>query len=60
MPLLLRLLLTVLIAFAAGTIFAPLIWLMFSEAKQILSPFLLISIAILIASVGYACGSFRR
>jgi hypothetical protein len=31
-----------------------------AEAKQTLSPFLILSIAILIASVGYAVGNLRR
>ena len=61
MPILiLRFVVVAVIAFLAGSTVTPLLWQpVLQHSKETLSPFTMVSAAILIASVGYALGQWR-
>lgn len=56
----LKIILVALTAYSVGTLVGPVAIGAVSEAKETLSPFLVISVAVLIGSIGYAVGAFRR
>ncbi|QYY36718.1 hypothetical protein [Ruficoccus sp. ZRK36] len=56
----LKLVLIALTAYSVGTLVGPVAIGAVNEAKETLSPFLVISVAILIGSIGYAVGAVRR
>ncbi|AHF89105.1 hypothetical protein OPIT5_01290 [Opitutaceae bacterium TAV5] len=60
--LLLRLILLAALSFVAGATVTPLLWqpALVEQSKTILSPFAMLSGAILVASVAYALGQMRR
>ncbi|EIP96375.1 hypothetical protein OpiT1DRAFT_00790 [Opitutaceae bacterium TAV1] len=60
--LLLRLALLVALSYVAGATVTPLLWkpALAEQTKTILSPFAMLSGAILVASVAYALGQLRR
>jgi len=60
MPILLRLILTALVAFSLGVATAPLWLTMAQKGATVLTPFSLLSLAILILSVAYAIQTIRR
>ena len=62
MPLLLRFVITAVIAFLAGSTVTPLLWrpVMLQQSREILNPYTTVSAAILIAAVGYALGQLKR
>ncbi len=60
MNIVIKLIIVGLSCYAAGTIAGPIAVGAVDEAKQSFSPFLLISLAILIASIGYVIGCIRR
>ncbi len=62
MPLLLRFVITAVIAFLAGSTVTPLLWrpVMLQQSGEILNPYTTVSAAILIAAVGYALGQLKR
>ena len=60
MNLILRLLLVGLSCYTLGTLIGPLAVGAVDEAREVLSPFLVVSVAILIGSIGYAVGAVRR
>lgn len=60
MNLVVKLILVGLSCYTMGTVIGPIAVGSVTEAKETLSPFLFISLAILIASIGYAVGAVRR
>ena len=62
MPLILRFLITGVMAYIAGSIITPILWapVLAQQAKQILSPFVMLSAAILIFAVVKAVREWRR
>lgn len=56
----LKILLVALTAYSVGTLVGPVAVGAVQEAKETLSPFLVLSVAILIGSIGYAVGAVRR
>ena len=60
MSLIMKLIMVGLACYSVGTIAGPLAVSSVTEAKETLSPFMFISVAILIASIGYAVGAIRR
>lgn len=60
MSTLLKVVLVGLTCYNVGTFVGPIAVGTVAEAKETLSPFLVISVAILIASIGYAVGAIRR
>lgn len=60
MNLVLKLILVGLSCYTVGTIVGPVATGAVQESKETLSPFMFISMAILIASIGYAVGAIRR
>ena len=57
---LVKLILVGLSCYTVGSIAGPIAVGSVTEARETLSPFLLISLAILIASIGYAVGAILR
>jgi hypothetical protein len=55
-----RIIFASLVAYTVGTVAGPVALGSVTEAKESLSPFMFISAAILIASIGYAVGAIRR
>ena len=60
MNLILKLILVGLSCYSLGTLVGPIAVGAVDEARDTFSPFLLVSMAILIASIGYAVGAVRR
>ncbi len=61
MPLILRFVLAVVVAFAAGATITPLLWRgVLDQGKEILSPFGLLSAGIFITAVCIAVAQLRR
>lgn len=61
MPAILRVIIAVVIAFLAGSTVSPLLWRpVVQQSREILSPFAVVSAAILIAAIGYAAGQWRQ
>lgn len=61
MPLFIRLIMWLVMGFALGTFLGPvLVMQLVNEGKQVLTPFFITSIGILLASVGFAIGQWRR
>ena len=60
MPLLVRLILTALVAFSLGVATAPLWLTMAQTGATVLAPFSLLSLAILVLSLAYAIQTIRR
>jgi hypothetical protein len=60
MNLVAKLILTGLACYAVGTIVGPIAVGTVQESREALSPFMFISAAVLIASIGYAVGAIRR
>ena len=60
MPILIRIVLLTVCVFAAGSALGPLLGGIRETAQTTLSPFLLLSAALLVASVAYAIGTIRR
>jgi hypothetical protein len=62
MPVLLRILVAVVLAFVAGSVVTPLLWrtLLVEQGKEILSPFGMLSAGILIAAIGIAVAQLRK
>ena len=55
-----KLILVGLSCYSVGTIVGPVAVGAVQESKETLSPFMFISLAILIASIGYSVGAIRR
>lgn len=60
MPILLRLILTAVVAFGLGVATAPLWLMMIRESTTVISPFCILSFAILVLCIAYAINSIRR
>ena len=60
MSLIMKLLVCGLSCYAVGTLAGPVAIGAVAESRETFSPFMFISAAILIASIGYAVGSIRR
>ena len=62
MPILLRFLVVAVIAFLAGSTVTPLLWhpVLVQQSKEILSPYVVFSTALMIVAVGYAVGQWRK
>lgn len=62
MPLVLRFLIMGVMAYIAGSVITPILWgpLLVQQSKQILSPFMMLSAAILIFAVVKAVREWRR
>ena len=62
MPLILRIVVAVALAFIAGATITPLLWraVLLHEGKEILSPFAMLSAGILIAAVCVAVAQIRK
>ena len=62
MPLILRIVVAVVLAFIAGATITPLLWraVLLHEGKEILSPFAMLSAGILIAAVCVAVAQIRK
>jgi energy-coupling factor transporter transmembrane protein EcfT len=60
MPILLRLILTALVAFSLGVATAPLWLAMVQKGTTAIAPFSLLSLAILVFSIAYAIRTVRR
>lgn len=62
MPLLLRFLVVAVLAFVAGSTVTPLLWqtVLVKQGKDILSPYAVFSFALIVVSVGYAVGQWRK
>jgi len=60
MNIILKLLLVGLSCYSVGTIVGPVAVGAVQESKETFSPFMFISLAILVASIGYAVGAIRR
>ena len=62
MPLLLRLVVVIALAYLAGSTLTPLLWgpVLARQSRDILSPFALTSAGIFIAALGYALSQLRK
>ncbi|WP_309398858.1 hypothetical protein [Cerasicoccus maritimus] len=60
MSLIVKLILVGLSCYTVGTFMGPIAVGAVQESKETLSPFLFVSAAMLIASIGYAVGAIRR
>ncbi|MGB0259194.1 MAG: hypothetical protein ACPGES_11135 [Coraliomargarita sp.] len=60
MNLIVKLLLVGLSCYTVGTLVGPIAVGTVQESRETLSPFMFISAAVLIASIGYAVGAIRR
>jgi hypothetical protein len=60
MPILLRLILTGLVAFSIGVASAPLWLTLVRESTPVIAPFSILSLAILAFSIAYAINTIRR
>ena len=62
MPLILRIVVAVVLAFIAGATITPLLWraVLLHEGKEILSPFAMLSAGILITAVCVAVAQIRK
>jgi hypothetical protein len=60
MPILIRLIITAVVAFGLGVATAPLWLLVLEKSTTIFTPFFILSIAILVASVGYVIHVIRH
>jgi len=60
MPLLIRAVIVIASLVGVGAAVGSLFTAMAAESKEVLSPFFMVALAILIASVGYAAGNLLR
>ena len=62
MPILLRLVVVVALAYIAGSTITPLLWgpVLARQSKEIISPFVLLSAGVFLAAVGYAICQIRK
>ena len=60
MPVLLGLIVTAVVAFGLGVAIAPLWLALFHTSTTILTPFFILSLAILVLSIAYAIRTLRR
>ena len=62
MHILLRFLVVAVIAFLAGSTITPLLWqpVLVKQSQDILPPYAVFSFAVVVASLGYAVGQWRK